>query len=715
MGRALVDHALQQAVQFHRGGDLARAEAIYRQVLAIDPEHPDATHLLGMVAHAAGRSDDAVELMQRAIARSPCVPHYHANLGNALRDTGRSVEAIAAYEQGIALGDASPEVRNNLGIVLLRLGRDAEAAACFEASLSMRSPSGADRAGTLCNLASVRTHLGDHQMAIEAATAALAAAPSLAAAHAALGSALAACARHAESRAAFERAVALAPDMPEAYLGLADVLGHLHEHGEAARAAAHATKLRPTDHVAWTALGVALLGDHRRAEAIDAFAKATSILPGFAPAYVNMGVALSELGRHAEAVDVLRQASELAPSDPTPLRNLAIACLAMNADDRALDAARRALAIDPESPATVGLYSAISGHALERAGRFKDALAAYESAASLASETPLNGVRLGTMLLRLGQFERGWACYEQRLNYDANRTIAHSFGVRQWTRASALPTDGVLLVSEQGHGDAIQFVRFAKQLRRLCDRVIVHARREMAELLRSAPGVDQVVIAGEPLPRADAWAPMMSLPHELGFDVATVGADGPYLSADMLSTALWRREIERLQGQEGSSGRGLRVGLVWAGNPEHREDAGRSIPGPSLLPLATTPGVSWFSLQKGRGLSDLPALQEAGWNIHDLGSRCTTFGETAAVVANLDLVLAVDTSVAHLTGAIGKPVWLLNRFVPDWRWLDGRNDSPWYPTMRIFRQRDPGDWGEVLARVQRELTATVQQRAAQQG
>lgn len=704
MGRALVDQALEQAVRHHRSGDLPRAEAIYRQVLAVDPANPDATQLLGMIAHASGRHAEAIDLIQRAIGRTPSVPHYHANLGNALRDAGRTADAISAYERAMALGDSSPEVRNNLGIVLLQIGRDADAAERFAESLALRAAEGPDRAGVLCNLASALTRLGRHDEAVRSAESAIAAAPNLAAAHAASGSALAGAGRYEQAKAAFERAVALAPAMPEAHLGLADVLGRLAEHAEAVNAATRATQLRPNDHAAWTALGVAFLGDHRREDAVMAFQRAVAILPGFAPAYANMGVALSELGRHAESLEALRQASELAPQDPTPLRNLAIALLTMHADDRALEAARRALEVDPGDPATIGLVAGLNGHAHEREGRFAQALTDYELAATLSPETPLNSVRLGTMLLRMGRFERGWEHYEHRHHFEAYRSLARQFPVPRWSPSTAKPSDVVILAGEQGLGDAIQFVRFARELRRRCRRVVLCVRPELADILATAPGVDQVVVFGQPLPPADSWMPMLSAPRELGFDLDTVGSSVPYLAPEMVSSALWRREVERLASEQGLSG-ALRVGLVWAGNPEHSDDRGRSIPGPVLLPLATTPGVSWFSLQKGKGASDLPGLREAGWVIHDLGSRCSTFGDTAAVMAGLDLVISVDTSAAHLAGAIGKAVWILNRFVPEWRWLDGRDDSPWYPTARLFRQRAAGDWGEVLVRVQRELTA----------
>jgi tetratricopeptide (TPR) repeat protein len=735
MPSPLLDQALREGVRRHQTGDFLGAEAIYRQILVVDAGNPDATHLLGVLAHAAGRLAEALDLIRRAIAaaaernQTPSAPpHYHANLAAVLRDAGDPAAALAEYERAIRLGDTTPETRGNMGIVLLQLHRDADAAACFEASLAAR-PAGPARAGVWCNLAAARLHLGGADAALDAARAAALEGPDLAAAHASLGTVLAAVRRDAEARHAFEHALHLAPNLVEAHLGLAETLVRLRDPEGAVAAAGRATQLRPRDHTTWTALGVALIESDRREDALSAFARARDLMPGFAPAYTNAGVVLTELGRHPEALDLLQQAADLAPSDPVPLRNLALAFHATGAHDRAADTARRAHDLDPADPESLDLLGAalgfagrtdesveilyraadaapqddrVRGHygiALERAGRFEESILEFERAVRLAPEGssthPVQKLRLGGALLRLGRFTDGWREYEGRLAADKFRHLDYS--CPRWHAVTGTPSDTVILADEQGFGDAIQFVRFAQALRSRCARVILHTSPELASLLATAPGVDQVVVRGQPLPRADAWVPMMSLPLELGFDERTVGADFPYLRPDPVSSSLWKRGLEAPQA--------LRVGLVWAGDPRHALDRARSVPWRALGPLTRVPGVAWVSLQKGKGAADLPRLIESGWTIRDAGASCKTFADTAAVMAALDLVITVDTAPAHLAGALGVPVWILNHAVPEWRWMVGRSDSPWYPSARLYRQTRAGEWADVLERVTADLRA----------
>lgn len=722
MSRALVNQALVHAVRLHQAGDLAGAEAVYRQVLQVEPENPDATHLLGMIAHARGNPHEAVELIGRAVERSPGSAHFHANLGNALRDAGRPSEAAAAYGRALELQPASPEVLNNLGIVHLQLGDDSAAAWCFERSLEQRP----GHAGALCNLSSALSHLGRHEEAVRAAGAAAAAAPELAAAYAALGSAHATAGDAEEARDAFSRAVALDANLVEAHVGLSGVLSWLQEHRAAVGAAGYATKLRPQDHAAWMALGVALLGDQRREEAVEAFKQAAALLPGFAPAYANMGVVLSELGRHGEALEALRQAAALSPQDPSSLRNLALALDAIGDRGASEDAARRALALRPEDPASLDLLGSLLGRrgeaeesaallgrasemapeddrirgrlgaSLERVERYEEAIREFERAVETSAEPSVHRLRLGMARLRRGDFARGWADLEARFDSAEYQKSHPAYNRPRWRASTARGGETVLVTAEQGFGDAIQFVRFAAVLRRRCARVIVQARPEVAALLAGASGVDQVILFGEAPPEFDAWIPAMSLALELGARLGAIPAEIPYLRPDSIAAAAWRRNLE-------AEGPGLRVGLVWAGNPGHELDFSRTIPAETIMPLAATPGVRWFSLQKGRGAAETARLRAAGWEIRDLAPLLTDFSETAAAMASLDLVVTVDTSAAHLAGALGRPVWIMLHAVPEWRWLLGREDSPWYPTARLLRQAKRGDWAGVIERVRREL------------
>jgi hypothetical protein len=253
----------------------------------------------------------------------------------------------------------------------------------------------------------------------------------------------------------------------------------------------------------------------------------------------------------------------------------------------------------------------------------------------------------------------------------------------------------------------VQFVRFADLLRARCARVVVEARPEVAALLATAPGVDEVVTFGGPAPRVTSWIPAMSLPGELGVTPETVPAAVPYLSPDPVSAAAWRMNL--------ASEAGLRVGLVWAGNPTHELDFSRTVPARELAALAGIPGVRWFSLQKGRGSEGLGAARAAGLDLRDLGPMLADFSETAAAVQALDVVVSVDTAVAHVAGALARPVYILLHHVPEWRWMLGREDSPWYPTARLFRQDRRDDWASTLRRVREAVTAMAVARVGSAG
>jgi hypothetical protein len=298
-------------------------------------------------------------------------------------------------------------------------------------------------------------------------------------------------------------------------------------------------------------------------------------------------------------------------------------------------------------------------------------------------------------LLLLGRLAEGFAEYEHRL---APRP-AHIPGPPVW-RGEPLEGWTILLHAEQGIGDTIQFVRYLPEVaRRGAGRVLLAAPPTFARLLAGLPGLDALV---RPEDRAEVRAhvhcPLLSLPHVLGTTtVETIPAPTPYLRAEPAALTRWRERLADL--------RGLRVGLVWAGNPRHQNDRNRSIAPERLAPLLRVRGVSWVSLQLGAPVERLREQAPEGAVLVDIAPELTDLAETAAAIVQLDLVVAVDTAVAHLAGALGRPVWVLLPAVPDWRWLLGREDSPWYSTMRLFRQQRAGDWDGVVARIAAALEA----------
>jgi hypothetical protein len=340
-------------------------------------------------------------------------------------------------------------------------------------------------------------------------------------------------------------------------------------------------------------------------------------------------------------------------------------------------------------------------------GRLDEAMQSFDRATDIRPDLAEAWWDKAATHLLLGDFEAGWRLFEWRWQVPGPNGLDRvvRFAEPLWTGREPLEGKTIVLYAEQGLGDTIQFVRYAELVAARGARVLLAVPKPLMRLVSALDGVDQVVDGESAAPAIDYQCPMLSLPLAFGTTLATVPARVPYLNADREESAAWRQRLPRVPG-------GLRIGLVWAGGhrPENPHmtamDARRSLPLARLAPLAQ-PGVEFVSLQKGeRAEAELRALAAEGGfarRILDVGAELGDFATTAALIDNLDLVISVDTAVAHLAGAMGKPVWLLNRADTDWRWMLGREDSPWYPTMRIFRQTVSGDWGSVIAAVREAL------------
>ncbi len=323
------------------------------------------------------------------------------------------------------------------------------------------------------------------------------------------------------------------------------------------------------------------------------------------------------------------------------------------------------------------------GEQWRRQGQNREAIACYRQALERRPEWPEAHLSLGHTLLVEGDFEPGFEEMEWRWRLPG--VSLQPFEQPLWA-GEPLAGKRILLWAEQGFGDTIQFVRFAAEVKRRGATVLLECQPALARLMRSAPGVDEVVSFGSPLPAFDAHAPLQRLPRILRTTLETIPAEVPYLRTEAALVKRWRERLAPYPG--------LKIALVWSGNPRQASNRSRSLAPELLAPLAAIPGLCWFSLQKEGGTAGLGA---------DLGPELTDFSEAAAALEALDLLIAVDTAVAHLAGALGRPVWVLLSRPTDYRWLMEREDSPWYPTMRLLRQIRAGDWAPVVARLERAL------------
>jgi len=460
-----------------------------------------------------------------------------------------------------------------------------------------------------------------------------------------------------------------------------------------------AIEIDPGNWIGHFGLGMSLQGQKKIDEAAASFERALTLAPDSAACLTQLFGCRYMQDRFAEAEGYARRAVALDDGAPKNWNNLGVALIAQDRFEEATQAFERAEALDSGSGERD--HHLNLGICLRETGRLAEALAYYErklpTLASVAAHA-----HYGHALLTAGKLREGWPQYEFRWLQDPLLSLRPRFGKPLWS-GQDLRGKSILLRSEQGVGDVIQFIRYAPYVKALGATVILQLRKNIGALAKSFPGVDLIVEPQEPLPHFDFYIALMTLPMVFGTDIDTIPARVPYLRPQPDRVARWRERVARDDA--------FKVGLVWAGDPGHLRDRYRSIPLSLLAPLARVEGVRLYSLQKGQQAQEIGSTPGFA-SMADVGPDLHDFADTAAVIGELDLVICVDTSVAHLAGALGRPVWILVPTPADWRWLEGREDSPWYPTMRLFRQMRPRAWEEVIGRVEASLAAVSQQPRA---
>ena len=403
-----------------------------------------------------------------------------------------------------------------------------------------------------------------------------------------------------------------------------------------------------------------------------------------AEALHEAGMAAAREGRIEDAARLMERSVEVGQAPPFAFRNLCEVYRLLGRLDEALAAGLKAVDGDPNDPLAHANLSVLRYERLEPA----EAIASAERAVALAPDLPSGHFGLAEASLLVGDFERGWAEYEWRWRLAGLPPLTPGLDLPQWDGAP-LGEGRLLLVADQGFGDGLQFARFIPWARERCPDLVIAASREMQPLLAQVALGVKLFDAWAEASDCVAYCPLSTLPGLAGVRLETIPAPVPYLRADPAKAAAWRARLDELVAP-GSR----RVGLVWAGRPTHRNDRNRSVALADLGGITNLAGVTFISLQKG------PAVPQVGGYFGrapmvNLGPELGDFEDTLAVIDGLDLVLTVDTAVAHLAGAAGKPVWVMLPHAPDWRWLTGRSDSPWYPTLRLFRPPGPRDWAAV--------------------
>lgn len=646
-------------------------------LLTRSPANADVLNLAAVCACALDRRQEAEAFWMRAIDERPQDAGLHNNLANLFLDQGRLEDAASAYRRALALRPDFAQAHYNLGNVLLRLGRVDEAERCL-------------------------------RQAIETD-------PKLAQAHYNLAGLLADAGRVDEAETAYRRAIAEKEDYAEAFNNLGNLLNGLRRFDDAIAQLSMAVRIRPDWTEVWLNLAIALRDADRLNEAEAALRGVLERQSGHRDAMTSLAVVLERQGRDTQAEALYREVIAQFPADADAYHNLGTLLLrqtAMGATDRideAERAFRQALALKPDRIGTrdnLGLVMKESGRIAEAESIFRDSL--RRDPKSIASSS-----NLAILLLRSGRLQEAWPLFEGRHGTSPHEMAlrTHEWPYPRW-RGEPLTGKHLVVLTEQGFGDDLQFCRYLPMLRhRGVSKVTLVCTPALRSLLSNVDGVDVCVTADmlDRPPHADYWCLMFSLPHLFETTLSTIPASVPYLRADAANIERWRARLPA---------RAPKVGIVWSGEarPWAIESVNhfsrRWLDARLLAPLLELPDILFVSLQKGAAARSQLAALPAPLRPLDLMDDVKDFADTAALIESLDLVITIDTSVAHLAGALGKPVWILLCSNACWRWLSARDDSPWYPTARLFRQDKPGAWEPVIERV---IDALRNQRGGYKG
>jgi tetratricopeptide (TPR) repeat protein len=659
-----------RALSLHRAGRLTEAEATYQAVLAANPGDVAALHGLGVLRHQRGDHAAAVELLRLAVGRAPGAAEFHFNLGLALLKAGRADDAVAALGEAARLKPDWARPHYDMGNAHLAAGRQEEAVRAFRAALK-RDPAFFEAE---TNLANALKAMGKREQAIAAYRRVLRRNPDLPEVHNNLGTALEADGDDDGAEAAFRAALRLRPEFSEALASLATLLIRREKFAEAVALAARGRVAFPQriDFIDMHAAALRGAGDYDGA--IAAYQDVLARDPKRYPARFALAETYRQKRQGEPAIQELRRLVEELPAMWQSHHDLGNALRDMGYFAEAEEKYRAALALR-EMP----VIHKHLGQVLRDLQRLDEAMPHLERAEAMDPANQDTRYNLAVAHLTAGRLREGLEYYESRMSH---------FKVKQppgraWN-GDALKGRTLFVVYEQGLGDTIQFVRYLPLLAERGGTIIFRVQPALARLCAGIPGVADIIAGADAVPKAyDVHCQLMSLPHLLRLH-DPLPERVPYLHADGAKAAAWRERLAGLPGRK--------IGLVWAGNRGFTADHLRSIPLGQLCALGGVRGASLVSLQKGAdALPDLP--------ISDFTAELDDFADTAALIEALDLVISVDTAVAHLAGAMGRPVWMLNRFDSCWRWTHGTDTSIWYPTLRQFRQTTPGDWTGPLRAV----------------
>jgi len=614
---------------------------------------------------------DLTQVLRRALA---------AHAAGDLRQAAWSCRLILAAKKN------QFDALHLLGVVEFQQGQLKEALRLIQKAIKINPKS----AAALLNAGLVLAALEGPAAALPYLDRALKISPNDPLAHNNRGNALWRLGRHEEALVSLEKALALAPDYGDALANRGSVLCSLRRFEEALASFDRSLALNPRDAMTWHNRGNALWELKRADDALTSYDRSLSIKADDILVLMDLGRMLQKLERYEQALATFDKVLKLAPDHLPALNTRGNALWRLKRLDEALASYDRFLAIQPDDPEVL----MNRGNALGELGQFDEAIASFDKSLASRPEYPDTHWNRSLVRLRLGDFEGGWQDYEWRFKKEDTIPRVRKFLQPRWHGHESLAGKTILLHAEQGLGDTIQFACYATLVAERGATVILLVQKDLKGILSSLEGVSRIIALDEDLPQFDCHCPLLSLPLELEIRLESLPRMAPYLSAPPDSIDRWNNRLPRSGNK--------RVAIAWAGSTTFIDDHNRSVGLQRFSSLLAVPGIDFFSIQKALRPGDDEILKRHP-NVLHLGDEIADFGDTAAIMSLMDLVVSSDTSIVHLAGALGIPVWILLQYAADWRWLLDREDCPWYPTARLFRQPNIGDWTNVLNKVSSEL------------
>lgn len=641
-----------KAFERHQQNEWVAADSLYREILKVQPLYFEALHMLGVLHMQCGKADEGVALIAAAIEQNSNSAEAHNNLGNGYLLLMSHGEAIKNYVRAIEINPHYREAYTNLCSALLQVGRLDEAIIYCQRALDIWP----DHVAIQCVLGGIYFKLNRYEEALDC----------------------------------YQKALVINPQDAQCLSGCGDALSKIGRLEDAVLSYEKGLLIFPNNVEILNGLGLVFVALQRFDEAIKCFERVLVIVPHHARPYNNIGCALSKKESYEKAAEYFEKAIAIDPNDALAYQNYGSALFPQRRYKETIVACEKSLALDPNG---IGSYVNL-GRALETFNQMKRAVDCYEKALALQPDQEDANFNISLAKLALGDYKVGFEQYEWRWRNESTKLKLPPSSQPMLQTLREASGSVVLIWSEQGLGDALQFVRYVPMLAKAGATVFLLVKPALAEFFMDMPGVEAVFVPDQPLPQRDYHCPMMSLPRVFGTTIKTIPAEIPYLYADTSKVLAWQARLGKKNG--------VRIGLAWSGSAEHRHDFKRSIPLAAFERLCKLPGCQLVSLQQEVRITDQASLAEFG--VRHFGNELTDFTDTAALVSCMDMVVSVDTSIAHLAGGLGMPLKVLLPFVAEWRWLMDRSDSPWYPTAVLYRQPENGDWGSVI----QQLTLDIQ-------